>query len=308
MIRPRMRRRTALLICLLLAGSAPCTAAAEPSVGGDGVKMGFSTAMFYDVSMADVQAAVTIWARELGRNAGFSAQPIARVFDDLDEMLGEVRTGALDVVALTSLDYLRVQAEVPLEPALVGRQSGKVTDTYLLLVHRESGIDSLAELRGKSLAILGGGDSIVALWLDTLLGRQGLPRADEFLTVTRHGPRASDVLLRVFFRSKNACVATGNAYATAVELNPQLGRDLVVLAGSPRFPLGLMCLGGALGPERKQRIVAACLKVAATPAGRQLLTLFKVEDVVRFAPWLLDGLEGLLREQATLSGVAGREL
>jgi phosphonate transport system substrate-binding protein len=297
----------AVLACLLLAGAATRAASTEPSAVEDGVRMGYSTRLLFDVSRADAEAAVSIWARELGRATGFAGPTTATIYDDLNGLLAQVRAGALDVVALNSLDYLRIRAEEFVEPALVGLRGGKAADRQLLLVHRDSGIDTLGNLRGKSLAILKSGEDLATLWLDTLLARDGLPGTTQFLGVARDGTRASKALLPVFFRRMDACVVNGNAYATAVELNPQLGRDLVVLARSPEFPLGLVCLRADLDARRKARILESSLRVVTTPAGRQVLTLFKVDDVARFEPGLLDSLERILREHDGLTGVARAE-
>ncbi len=266
--------------------------------------MGYSTRLLFDVSRADAEAAVSIWARELGRASGIPGPTMATIYDDLSEMLRQVRAGTLDVVALNSLDYLRAEGGALLEPALVGLKGGRAADRQVLLVHRESGLKTLADLRGRSLAILRSADDLATVWLDTLLAREGLPRAAEFLGVAREDTRASKALLPVFFRRTDACVVNANAHATAVELNPQLGRDLVTLAESPEFPLGMVCLRADLDAGRKQRILESSFRVVTTPAGRQVLTLFRVDDVARFEPGLLDSLERLLREHEGLAGVA----
>jgi phosphonate transport system substrate-binding protein len=295
----------ALLFTLLAAAAVADGAATGPGKGvPDQVRMGYSTGLLFDVSLTDAEAALTLWARAFAPTAGFSAASTATIYDDLGKMADQVRAGALDFVALSSLAYLQIQGDTPLEPALVSLKGGKQGDRQLLLVHREGGLRTLAQLRGKNLALLRSGDDLALLWLDTLLARQGLPRAVEFMSVARQGTRASGVLLPVFFRQTGACVVNANAYATAVELNPQLGRDLTVLARSVEFPLGVMCVRPALGPERKQRILAAAFQFLATPTGRQVLTLFKTDAVARYQPGTLDGLESLLREHDALAPVA----
>ncbi len=308
---PGRRRRSfalpASLLGCLLAIYALAVGAQAVETRRDVVRMGYSTGLLYDVSLADAQAAMSLWVRGYSLTAGFSESSTAVIYDDLEEMAARVRAGALDFVAMSPLEYLRIQGETPLEPALVSLKGGRVADRQLLLAHRESGLRTLGDLRGKSLALLRSGDDLALLWLDTILAREGLPRAARFLGLAREGSRASQALLPVFFRRADACVVTGNAYATAVELNPQLGVDLVELEKSPEFPLGMMCLRADLDPGRKERILAASFQFLATPTGRQVLTLFKSDGVSPYRPGLLDELERLVREHQALAPVAKAE-
>ena len=67
-------------------------------------------------------------------------------------------------------------------------------------------------------------------------------RMEELLAGVRDGARALDAeLAELFFRTVDACLVTESGFQTIVEMNPQVGRRLRVLASSPRIVPFVTC-------------------------------------------------------------------
>jgi ABC-type phosphate/phosphonate transport system substrate-binding protein len=80
----------------------------------------------------------------------------------------------------------------------------------------------------------------------------------------------------VFFRSIQAAALSRPAFEMAVELNPQLGRELRTLAVSPKiYPTGFWARKSC-NEEDKRVFEQAMLRTNTIPAGRQALALFQV--------------------------------
>ena len=142
-----------------------------------------------------------------------------------------------------------------MEPALIGEKNGKPGDEQVLLVRRDSGIRGLDQLRGGKLTLLqGAGGEIASLWLDNLLAKRGLPAAGRMFGSVKVVPKAQQVILPVFFRQADGCIVGSNAFQTAVELNPQLGKELVAMRTSPVYPIAVTCLRTTLTNEQKDRV------------------------------------------------------
>ena len=75
--------------------------------------------------------------------------------------------------------------------------------------------------------------SLAPVWSETILAREGLGSASGFYGQITTASKISQAVLPVFFRQLDACVVTRSGFETMVELNPQVGRQLKVLASSP---------------------------------------------------------------------------
>lgn len=286
------------LLCLLLLIRATAAIAMENPFGPQGLRLGTSSRLFSeDVSQWDAKAAMTLWTKELARTAGYHLSTTLYFYDDLSAVASAIRNGEVDSIAISTLDYLKIRDQVQIEPVLIGVKGGKPFDEQVLLVRRDSGIRTVSQLRNRKLTLLEDSNGeIGALWFDTVLARQGLPPATRHFAGIKKVAKPQQAIFPVFFRQVDACIVNRNAYETAVELNPQVGKDMSVLAASPQIPIVVMCLRSGLSAAQKEEFILLCLKVVSSPTGRQILTLFKTDGVTRPHPDFLDGLLVLLKE------------
>jgi len=256
--------------------------------------------MLADVSRKDAEIALAAWAKELGRAAKTPMQTQTSILDDADAVSSAVLRGDVDVFGMATLDYLRLRETLPADPVLVGERGGGPEDEYLIVVRRDSGPATLKDLAGKRVVSHAGAvGALSQMWLDVALHRQGLPDASRFFGEIRSAGRPSQAVLPVFFRQADAAVVTQTAYATLQELNPQLGRDLVVVSRSPKLLFSLMLFSKQAGAELRGLVTDSAFRLPTTTMGKQALMLFKINRVIPFDPANLDGVSWLVREHAT---------
>jgi hypothetical protein len=63
------------------------------------------------------------------------------------------------------------------------------------------------------------------------------------------------------------------------ELNPQVARDLKVIAGSPLMVVNFYIFRKNYQGVNREKLIKAILNLSGTVAGRQLATLFQFEDL-----------------------------
>ena len=120
--------------------------------------------------------------------------------------------------------------------------NGRSTEEYVLLVHRDGPIKEIGDLQGRSLVWIDNPRACLApIWLDTLLAQQGLGPADQFFGKMTPTKKTSQAVLPVFFRQADVCLTMRSGFQTAAELNPQVGRQLRVLATSPELVNQIFC-------------------------------------------------------------------
>ena len=79
------------------------------------------------------------------------------------------------------------------------------------------------------------------------------------------------------------------------ELNPQVGSNLVILAVSEPYVATITCLSksGWNSARARQDVIDAIAELHLEPNGRQVLTMFKLEQVVPFKEEYLDSARKL---------------
>jgi ABC-type phosphate/phosphonate transport system substrate-binding protein len=303
---PRRLRIGRLLLAVLLA-AVPVLALLVParSDAGDGLPkvfhVAFSARVFSDVDQSDAQIAMELWARELSRKIGI---PQARVtiFKDATEIAEQVRSGDIHMVILPAMEYISQRKKLNIVPAYVAENKSGRDMESLLIVRRDSGIKTPRDLKGKTLATLPAAKNEAGfVWLNALLGRETGRPASKYLGTIHTSPKPSQAVMGVFFRQFGGAVVTRGSYETCKVLNPQLERDLTVIAASKNLLSEITCLSTTLSPRLRQAVDSSVLTMHETSAGRQMVTLFQIDRVIPFRPDCLTGLEELLRERERLT-------
>ena len=263
-----------------------CARAAEAPL-----RLAIAECMVGDVNPNDARAAMTAWLKRMIADYNLPVEFNPKVFETPEEIVRRVRAGQVDSVALSIMEY-RQLADL-LDPSQVICESGTVGLTqYLLLVKRSSGIQKLGDLRGRRVGMLKAVKMCVAqAWLACILDEARLAPAEQFFGNVTTDLKAARVVLPVFFGQSDACVTSRRSYDMMCELNPQVGRDLTVLASSqPMVVLFYMFHKNYHGGYR-DRFARIYSGVGASVAGKQLATLFQfdnlvVQDVACLAPAL----------------------
>lgn len=101
----------------------------------------------------------------------------------------------------------------------------------LVLVSKKSGIKSLKQLKNKRVTFYAD-NRLEQAYLETLLLRKKMGTIQHFFSQILKVKNGQKALLDVFFGKTDVTVVPKNVFETAGELNPQLLKNLVVLAKS----------------------------------------------------------------------------
>jgi ABC-type phosphate/phosphonate transport system substrate-binding protein len=279
-------------------------AAAEPVV----LRIGVATDVLLDVSRKDAQAAFDVWAQQLGRERGDNSETRSFFLEDPDAVATAIRRNEVDLVLLPTLDFLRLQRQqAPIEPVRVGIGARTSLDVEVLLVHRDTLPRGLRGLTGQRLMVQPGAvGSLSRLWLDTLLAKEGLPDSGQGFGQIRQGLRASQVVLPVFFRQAEAALVKEASFATVGEMNPQVARDVVALARSPGLVHGVVCFNRQIAAESRRLLMTGLEQMSTSAAGRQILTLFRINQLPPYDTSQVANVVEMLRQRETLAKPSGR--
>lgn len=284
------------ILSLLLAGL--LTSQATEVVGNlkpETLTIAFSQASFVGVNRNDVEAGYRVLAETVGRRRGYLVDSKTKVYGGLSEYEAILRDEAVRMVIVNSWRYLDAETK-RIAPCFVASERGQVGKRYLLLTRTDSGLNTLAHLRGKNLVLFEAANTTLGrTWLETLLRGQGLEASDTHFGSVASVSKPSLAVLPVFFGSKHACVVDQPGFEVMKELNPQVGRALQSVAASDALVDSLICLrtGDWSAGSFKEDVIRALGELHHEPAGAQILTLFRTEQLVPFKPDYLETMQTL---------------
>ncbi|NIA30276.1 MAG: PhnD/SsuA/transferrin family substrate-binding protein [Actinobacteria bacterium] len=265
--------------------------------------IGYSNELISGADIRDIKIALKMWSGELikGLSPDYSARTF--IFNDRNSYIAAINANKVNIITMSSLDYMIIQDKVNIRPACVAIENGKVMQEYILLVYRESAMTELKDLRDKQLAVLAGVDEKYSnMWLDVLLYKKGLPEKEKFFSRLKHVSKQSQAVLPVFFRQSDACIVTQSAFDAIVELNPQIGESLIIIARSSPFLKSLNCFSNTIAKEKQNKIMKLILGLDNNPTGKQICTLFRISKLVPFQSSYLKNVGALFKEHQKLYG------
>jgi len=277
----------------------PASARAADVADGSSVRVriGFSTTLVgTELNSNDVRAALLVWAEAFSRGSHVKIEHVPEVMSTPEALFQHIRRDEVDVFSLPVSEYLQIASYT--DPNLLMVDGSYVTggEEYLIVVHADSGIRSLAELRGKNLIRFSGIVMCIAgEWLETALAQSNLGPPEAFFKQISSVPKAARAVLPVFFRQEDAGLVTRRAYDTLVEMNPQLGTKLRIIATSPKVVPVILAFHKNCTAEQRENFKAALMSLSRNPEGQQILTLFGSKGLREATPAVLASAIDIVR-------------
>jgi ABC-type phosphate/phosphonate transport system substrate-binding protein len=296
--------RMAAWLVLFLAGVATYGPAQEAEPDHP-FRFAFSTELMFNVKEDDARAAMKVWADTLIKEGAVSGDPNILFCRDVATMISALQNRTADGMSTSLNDFFVIRDKVKFSHYVFGVTNGSIFEEYVILVHVDSGINQIEELRGRSLNALRHPRTCLALpWLDTLLLEKGLKPAQGFCGRITEEDKLTKAVLPVFFRQVDACLVTRKGFKTMGELNPQVSRQLRVLVTSPEIVPGAFFFRAGFPQPQLGQFLAELTKVHTRPAGQQVLTVFQTERLEEHPASVMDSAISLLENHRRLSGGA----
>lgn len=266
----------------LMAGGFAASLTPRSAFADDGlVTVAVSEETLAGANINDARAAYTAWTQEVTRHLG-SVRAVVnpKIFLPSEELLRDVRAGTVDCYGITALEYIKV-ADVT-DPNFILLQDSLADGMeYILVVNNQSPFHSIADLRGAQMIVHHHPDLVLApAWLETTLTASSLPAAEQFFASISSRDNINQVALPVFFRRVDVACLARPSWETAVELNPQLGRSLRILAVSPKLVPIFVAFRRHCSEGGRKALIDAILNITTIAAGQQIVALYQSHSFV----------------------------
>lgn len=260
---------------------------------------GFEKTVLKEADIKDSRSAIDYWILEIGKVVNMRIE--GYIFDDFKSLMAKIKNGEIDVANISPVSYLRNKEKLDLVPGFAPLMGGKKTRKYLLIVHADSSISEIKDLNGKKVAVLKGNE-VGKIYLNILLLRKIKKEAENFFSSITEKDKYSQVILSVFFGQSDAGIATESSFKTMVELNPQIGKRLKIIAESPEVINMISFFNKNYNKELKEYVMGGILTLGTIPHGSQIMLSFKVDGFVPAVESDLESLDVLLKEYKELKG------
>lgn len=268
----------------MMAGTVAATLARGRCLGENGratLRLAVSVETLAGANVNDARAAYRVWLGEVRGQLGIAAaEPVPGIFIPSEELIRGFRQGTIDCCGITALEFFKV-ADLTDPDSLVIQDYLADGIEYVLLVHKSSPFKRIADLRNARIVSHLHRDMVLLpAWQDTMLAANNLPEADHFFGSQERSDRLNQVVLPVFFRRMDGACLARRSWETAVELNPQLGRDLWPLAVSPRIIPIIFAFRRTTTPSARKSLIDSIQRINTIPAGQQIVALFQSREFV----------------------------
>lgn len=271
------------------------TAALSAPPTDDTLRVAVHWGGIYDVSRADVETSVNLWANEISKALELPSQ--VRLYDNLADIRQALASGEANFIMADGLSFVREFDLSALSDGLGGDERGD--DDLVLLVRQGAGIRSPRDLAGKRVVLME--DSEVSeLMLETTCRRAlGTDCARAALTVSRV-KRSRQQVMKLFFGTDDAAIVRGYSYRLSAELNPQVRERVQVLTRLPIYagPMGLF--SSRLNASFRDYVLSQVPKMQLSPRGQQMMELLQIQTLGRFSKDRLAPIQALLQEHEAL--------
>ncbi|PUB72741.1 MAG: hypothetical protein DBP03_15785 [gamma proteobacterium symbiont of Ctena orbiculata] len=261
------------------------------------IRVGGSAESIYDMRIADLEILISLLFNEMYRDDNYQLK--VKIYER-DEMLeSQLTSGKLDAIFMNPIFYLENIEYLNSKFTYAVQHGSSIKPNYLLLVRRDSGINSLEGLRDKKL-IVPSGHMAGLRFLDVELLRTGMPMAAESFSEVRYTKEANAAIINLFFGQVDAALVTDFSYEVATELNRQIPKSLQIIRTSQ--PLIHMVIGirKDFPPHLVERYLPFAESLNKFPRLRYLKKNFRFAGVKKITTDDLFTLVDLNKEYARL--------
>ncbi len=267
----------------------------------DELRLGFSSSLFVGINTNDAKASMRALISTVSQEKGVPANVDPPIYYGTHAIAAALKNDEADAVALTVDEFWVLQQVDKSGEITLDTSQRDPLEHYILLVQADSPYQTLADLRAKTITLRDSSRMRVGfIWLDVLLGRQGLPPSEQFFQTELRHTKLSKAVLDLYFKKTDACLVSVRGFETMKELNPKVGRTLRPLAQSEGLVTRMFVFRQSNARAIEDRIVNVFKDLHLSAAGRQALTIFQVERIeTQSAESLKQTLE-LMEEYRTL--------
>jgi len=283
----RYRQAVLLVLAVLVAGLA-----ARPSAGRE-LKFGFTPVLSESDMRVEFEPLMTYLSDCIGQKV------VLYVAKDYGDLRTQMESGAVDIGTFSPFAYVDAARGGKIQ--LIAQSVINGTDTYrgVIVARRDSGLKSLADLRGKRFAFVDPKSASGFVYPRALLIEKGITPESSFKETIFAGGH-DKVIAAVLEGRADAGAVYGDALAVAKSKGVPT-ENLVTLASTDPIPHDAVAVRVGLDAALAKKIRAALVDLDKSEAGRRVIANSKPKELTGYM-LAEDSLYDMVRRTAKIAG------
>lgn len=262
--------------------------------------VGYSKNIFRGFNVNDAKVAASLMENAISKESRRNTTSNSVVVSNSNEVIDLIEKDKLNFVSLTSIEYLAVKDRTQIFPYCVPIARDNVMNRVLLIVRNDSNIKSIKDLNGKTISTSSFYDEefkLPTMWMKTIFWRSKVKDILEFIGSLKVRDNPSVIISDVFFKTTDACIIFESEYETLKELNPQLGKELNILASSEPLLTEVGCYTkNSKDDADLSFVLETTYNLHNNTHGKNLLKLLKVKRLLPYKEEMINNIEIMYRE------------
>ena len=243
----------------------------------------YSKELFFNTKTEDAIALTKIFTEKIKKQKGIEDEAEIVICENDEELIDATKTN-FDFVLSTTVTLVKLLKKGNVKPVLVNQTQGSYGFVYYLVTRKDNNINHLSDLKNRKLNILARSDGQTpSLWLEKILRDNKLPVKNKFFEEITFDYKPINILLPVFFNKLDAAVITKESFDVMCELNPNIKKDLNILATSKTLLFGVLSFDTKSKNKEREKFIYDILTTMHNDAdGRQFLSLFSLDKIIPY--------------------------
>jgi len=198
------------------------------------------------------------------------------------EVIKRFKTLRLDGAFLTSYTATMGIKELDLIPvANPVNLSGESTSQGFIFVRKDSDIKGMMDMKGGSIVFVDPATMEGYLFPLAFLKQHGVKDINAFFYRYYFAGSHASAIFAVLDGRADIGAAKSTVYYQLVNNDPSIGKELEIIAQSPKAPEVTLCIRSEISPDLRERLRNALLHMDQTPDGKKVLQQFKARRFVK---------------------------
>lgn len=243
----------------------------------------YSKELFFNTKTEDAIALTKIFTEKIKKQKGIEDEAEIVICENDEELIDATKTN-FDFVLSTTVTLVKLLKKGNVKPVLVNQTQGSYGFVYYLVTRKDKNLTHLSDLKNQRLNILARTDGQTpSLWLEKILRDNKLPVKNKFFGEIFFDYKPTNILLPVFFKKVDAAVITKESFDVMCELNPNIKKDLHILATSKTLLFGVLSFDTKSKNKEREKYIYDILTTMHNDAdGRQFLSLFSLDKIIPY--------------------------
>lgn len=290
-------RRIALLLLGLLLLAVPNSPSAQQTQQNETLLLGIEPEHNIFDQMERYRALAAYLSEQLGVRVNLT------IMSRYGEVIKRIRGRQLDGAFLSPYTATLGIGQLGLEPVVSPvNLNGESTSRGYIFVRADSGIQSVDDMRGKSMTFVDPATMEGYLYPLAYLREQGIAGLESFFSRYSFAGSHASAIFAVLDGRADIGAAKNTVYDRMALQDPTIDQELRIIARSPQEPEVTLCLRKDLAEDLRQQIGEILLHMDTTPRGKKVLKEFEALRFIESSPADFARIEKMAQEAGVTLG------